>query len=203
MITDEQVTQIEALLPGNENHYMAKFCRRPRAWYAEAMEIAGRLGLHRSKPLRVLDIGCGFGYFAAACQELGHAGTGLDVRDVMIARAARILDALYIQHRITHPFPLPEVILSDTSRRYDLITMFGVNLKSATGVYWGEPAYICLARDVRKSTLPGGRWILRPNQSEDKTSPIACLSDAIWWQRVLGPEATVTVNLPEVEIRWT
>jgi len=37
------------------------------------------LGLHRRFPLRVLDIGSGFGYFLAVAQFLGHQVTGVDL----------------------------------------------------------------------------------------------------------------------------
>ncbi len=47
-------------------------------WMGRAWKEATRLGLDRSPPLDVLDIGMGAGYFLYVCQRLGHRCVGLD-----------------------------------------------------------------------------------------------------------------------------
>src|SRR4051812_25393637 len=41
-------------------------------------KYATTLGLHRSRPLKILDLGCGSGYFLAVAKHLGHEAIGID-----------------------------------------------------------------------------------------------------------------------------
>jgi 2-polyprenyl-3-methyl-5-hydroxy-6-metoxy-1,4-benzoquinol methylase len=197
MITAEQERQLAELWATSVGHYMHKFAMTPKAWYAEAMQIARGVGLDEGPPLKILDIGCGFGYFLAACNMLGHESTGLDVTDDLIARAAWILRVHLVPHAITAYEPLPAELTG-----YDLITTFGVNFRHAPEVYWGGDDYAFLAADIRKRLRPGGRWLLRPNQTDEAESAIALLMAPDWWREVAGHQATITVSSHEVEIRW-
>src|SRR5438270_101799 len=47
-------------------------------WIGINVERAQDLWLDRSPPLRILDLGCGAGYFLYICQFFGHEGLGLD-----------------------------------------------------------------------------------------------------------------------------
>lgn len=197
MITQKQIAAIEAL--HDPDHYMAKFCVNPHAWYDEAMKIAAGIGLADGKILSVLDIGCGFGYFVKACEDLGHVAQGIDMRDPMIENAALTLGITY-----TPLFIEPGGALPASFTGYDLVTMFGVNLRHGLPdpEYWGDSFYRQLAADIRPRLNPGGRWVLRPNQTDDKSSPIARLMEPDWWQNVAGPDAIITITEHEVEIRW-
>jgi SAM-dependent methyltransferase len=48
-------------------------------WIGHKVALAQRLGLDKSKPLKILDIGMGAGHFAAVAQGLGHQVTGTDI----------------------------------------------------------------------------------------------------------------------------
>ena len=48
-------------------------------WLLLNVDRAGRLGLHQTSGLRVMDLGCGPGFFVAAARELGHECRGVDV----------------------------------------------------------------------------------------------------------------------------
>lgn len=48
-------------------------------WIPFNVARVGALSLHDSPPLRILDIGCGPGYFLAACRALNHQCYGVDV----------------------------------------------------------------------------------------------------------------------------
>lgn len=50
-----------------------------RFWLTKAIQDAMQLDLHRRRGLRILDIGCGPGWFLAACQHLGHDAVGMDL----------------------------------------------------------------------------------------------------------------------------
>ncbi len=197
MITYEQARQIMALESKYSGHPMAKFCRHPETWYAGADAIARSMGLHHGLPERILDIGSGFGYFVKACGDLGHTIYGLDVPEPVIDEAMEILGIKGTLHEI-NAFERLSGIVGD----FHLITTFGVNFKRDSGLYWGPSPYVFLADDVRSRLRPGGRWVLRPNQTDDKTSPIARLMEADWWRTVAGPQVTITVSTHEVEIRW-
>jgi SAM-dependent methyltransferase len=196
MITCEQAREIMALESKYPRHPMGKFCRHPRVWYDEAMGIARDMGLHESEPLRILDIGCGFGYFARACCDLGHHVLGLDTLNTMIYLATRALAIDLVSGGVEAYETLENV------SQYHLITTFGVNFRYGKGRYWGTDEYRFLAKDLRSHIIHGGRWVLRPNQTDDKTSPIARLMEADWWRTVVGPNATITIKPLEVTIQW-
>lgn len=197
MLTPEQVEKIEALY--EDGHYMAKFCKNPKTWYYEACQIACDLGLRGGGVLRkkILDIGCGFGYFAKACQDLGHDVVGLDVPDKTIDTAMKVLGMPYFSHEIVAYNPLPESLVG-----FDLITTFGVNFRHSETDYWEAVDYQSLAFDIRSRLKYGGRWVLRPNQTSSKASPIAHLMDVNWWRNVVGPAPGIKTTEHEVQIRW-
>jgi 2-polyprenyl-3-methyl-5-hydroxy-6-metoxy-1,4-benzoquinol methylase len=197
MITAEQERQLAELWATSVGHYMHKFAMTPRAWYAEAMQIARTAGLHESPPLKILDIGMGFGYFLKACRQLGHTIMGLDEPEKIIWQAATILDVPYVLDHVEAFWAMPAELID-----YDLITTFGVNFRHDSGKYWGRDHYQWFSTDIRKRLRPGGRWLLRPNQTDDPDSLIASLMDPAWWREVAGPQATVTISTHEVEIQW-
>ena len=55
----------------------AKYADHP-LWIPFNVNRVGALALHRSMPLRILDIGCGPGYFLAAALACGHDCYGID-----------------------------------------------------------------------------------------------------------------------------
>ena len=81
--------------------------------------------------------------------------------------------------------------------------MFGVNLKHENGNYWDHRAYAFLADSIREHLLPGGRWILRPNQTDDPSHPIANLMRAEWWMGVVPAGTSVSISDNQVEVKWT
>jgi len=197
MITDEQVAAIEAL--HDPKNHRAKFCVSPRNWDAIATTIAKGIGLD-GNPIRViLDLGCGFGYFVKVCRQYGHGAAGVEVEDPIIANAMCVLGVPINFTTIT-----PYTSLPWTWRRFDFITMFGVNLHD--GEYWSQKKYAFLAQDIRSRLNPGGKWVIQPNMPPDADSPTACQMSIGWWQEVAGPDArisTTTNHSFQVTIQWT
>jgi SAM-dependent methyltransferase len=75
-------------------------------WIPFNVNRVGSLGLHQSQPLRILDIGCGPGYFLAAAAACGHECYGIDApAAVMTAVEQRVyselLAALSLQDRVS------------------------------------------------------------------------------------------------------
>src|SRR4051812_17945261 len=50
-----------------------------RPWMADKLMMVLYLGLDRSKPLKILDIGTGTGYFPYICRYFGHEVVSLDL----------------------------------------------------------------------------------------------------------------------------
>ena len=181
MITEQQVAALLAFYDPDDQQ--AKFCLHIEKWDTIAMSVARGLGLDNNSPKRILDLGCGFGYFLNVCGELGHDATGLDTFSPLIRRATRILGVRYMIHTIVAFEPLPRT-LGD----YDLVTMSGVNLLKATMSkrYWCRNEYAFLASDIRYRLRPEGRFVIRPNIAEPN-SPTTMLGDREWWQDRGGP----------------
>lgn len=80
-------------------------------WMARNRLRVERVGLHRSPPMRVLDLGCGCGYFLRACQDLGHEAIGIDrfEEDSIYTRMRDKLGVRCVWHTIQPMEPLPDV----------------------------------------------------------------------------------------------
>ena len=173
----------------NESHYMRKFCDNVHHWRREAGRLARKLIDKDTRQLRILDIGCGFGFFLDACLDMGHDVTGIDMPDAVIDSAAGILDVPYLPLHIQACLPLPTTLVD-----FDLVTMFGVMFRHGSAYashdYWGWPEYTFLARDVCSRLKPGGRWVLRPNSQSDLPDGAADLSNRAAWQNAIGDFAT-------------
>jgi SAM-dependent methyltransferase len=109
------------------------------------------LDLARRK--RILDLGCGAGYFLYIAQLLGHSGLGLDVDYVpMFADITRLLGVRRVIQQIRAFEPLP-----DPGAKFNLVTAFMIcfnNHKQAN-----------LARHL----APRGRVWLELNREYDET----------------------------------
>ena len=125
-----------------------------------------RLELDISPPARILDLGCGAGYFAYTAQLLGHDATGLDIDDVpMFAEATRLLGVPRVIWRIQAFTPLP-----DLGKKFDLITAFMIcfNDHKQPGL-WDVPEWEFFLDDLASHLTPGGRVWLELNREYDGT----------------------------------
>ncbi len=189
MLTRLKQRQLLILGFQNESHYMRKFCDNVHHWRREAGRLARKLIDKDTRQLRILDIGCGFGFFLDACLDMGHDVTGIDMPDAVIDSAAGILDVPYLPLHIQACVLLPATLVD-----FDLVTMFGVMFRHGSAYasrdYWGWPEYTFLARDVCSRLKPGGRWVLRPNSQSDLPDGAADLSNRAAWQNAIGDFAT-------------
>lgn len=134
-----------------------------RTFLTATLLRAHRLGLHKSRPLSVLDIGTGVGYFPYICAHYGHSAIAID-RD-----GNRVFEDvtkwLGIDRRpweIKAGTPLPPL-----GKRFDLVTAFMVNFDRFTEreyAPWGVDEWEFFLRDIGANQLsPGGRLVLRLN----------------------------------------
>jgi len=122
--------------------------------------------LDLTRPKRVLDLGCGAGYFLHIAQLLGHEGLGLDLDDLpMFAEITRLLGVRRVISRIEPLTPLP-----DLGGRFDLITAFMIcfnNHKQPD--LWDVPEWEFFLDDLAKYLAPRGRVWLELNREYDGT----------------------------------
>jgi SAM-dependent methyltransferase len=185
MLTPQQRNDLAAIRERHPNHYMSKFFLTREMWCQDAKIRATSLGLAGRPPLKVFDIGCGVPYFLLAARELGHEAEGLDMPDLVLEEAAELLGVRYTPHVIREWMPLPI-----PGGPFDLVTMFGVNLKCVDGQWWEWENWVRLVQDVLGHVVAGGRFVIQPN-----TGPWCSelLLDATRWNAERLP-AKVTVN---------
>src|SRR5713226_2801715 len=139
-------------------------------WIEINIERAQDLWLDRTPPLRILDLGCGAGYFLYVCRYLGHQGLGLDTDDEPLFRGAT--DLLGVRRVISKIHP--QVPLPDLREKFDLVTAHRVcfhRIDRAADDDWNEwkpPDWKFFIDDVRARFLrPDGRLLLEFNPRRD------------------------------------
>src|SRR5262249_22741364 len=92
-------------------------------WLRLNRERVQDLRLHRSAPQRVLDLGCGGGFFLFILKNLGHSVLGLDIeRVVLFTELLALFEVPRVVWKISAFEPLP-----DLGQKFDWITAFSVN----------------------------------------------------------------------------
>ena len=76
----EQLKREVASIYAQDRFSAAKYADFP-SWLLRNIHRTSQLGLHEGPSLRILDIGCGPGYFISAARALGHDCEGIDVPD--------------------------------------------------------------------------------------------------------------------------
>lgn len=141
-------------------------------WIRINVERAQDLWLDRSPLLRILDLGCGAGYFLYVCKSFGHDVLGFDTDDEPLFRGTTdLLDVSRVIGRIERQTPLPDV------GRFDLITAHRIcfNRLGRTGngefEEWTTADWKFFITDVRTRLLdPDGRLLLDFNPRPDGSS---------------------------------
>ncbi len=120
-------------------------------WLLLARERVQDLKLHRTSPQRVLDLGCGGGFFLFILKQLGHDVQGLDIDVQPLYRELIELFALPRVVWMIKPFePLP-----DLRQRFDWITAFSISFDRAVSgrPRWGPPEWNFLLEDLQQRHL--------------------------------------------------
>jgi SAM-dependent methyltransferase len=125
-----------------------------------------RLEIDLMRPKRILDLGCGTGYFLYIAQLLGHQGLGLDLDELpMFGDLTRLLGVRRVIWEIKAFDPLPDAL-----GRFDVITAFLIcfNRHKQANV-WGVPEWEFFLDDLGKHLTRRGRVWLELNQEHDGT----------------------------------
>jgi SAM-dependent methyltransferase len=143
----------------------SKFGRRVQDWMRTSLERAQDLRLHRESPLRILDLGCGPGYFLYVCSHLGHSATGIDIdRKLLFKEAAALLGVDRRIAPINPRQPLPRF-----GERFDLVTAYGIcfdKVRSGKGSRrrWTVEEWQFFLDDIQDNVLhSNGRLVLSFN----------------------------------------
>jgi SAM-dependent methyltransferase len=122
--------------------------------------------LDLSRPRRILDLGCGAGYFLYIAQLLGHRGIGLDMDQLpMFRELTRLLGVRRVVQRIDAFRPLP-----DFGQKFNLITAFMICFNNhKMPDLWKVPQWEFFLDDLAKHLTPRGRIWLELNQEYDGT----------------------------------
>ena len=135
-------------------------------WIGVNIRRIRQLELDVARPKRILDLGCGAGYFLYIAQLLGHSGVGLDMdRLPMFREITRLLGVRRVVQRIEAFRPLPSL-----GQKFDVITAFMIcfNDHKMPGL-WGVPEWEFFLDDLTKHLKPRGRVWLELNQEYDET----------------------------------
>ncbi len=147
-------------------------------WIGINVERAQDLWLDRSPPLRILDLGCGAGYFLYVCRFFGHEGLGLDTDEEPLFRGTtELLNVRRAVSRIHPQVPLPEL-----GEKFDLVTAHRVCFhrvgRAANGAWneWASAGKFFIDDIRRRFLTRNGRLLLdfnpRPNGSSFFTSEL-------------------------------
>ena len=142
-------------------------------WIGINVERAQDLWLDRARPLRILDLGCGAGYFLYVCKFFGHETLGLDTdHEPLYGATTQLLKVERVVARIEPSVPLP-----DLGRRFDLVTAHRICFHRMRRSIEGQPRewttdqWKYLIDDIRHQLLlPNGRILLDFNPRPDGSS---------------------------------
>lgn len=142
-------------------------------WLKINVERAQDLWLDRTPPLRVLDLGCGAGYFLYVCRFFGHEGIGLDVDvEPLFRGTTALLNVRRVISRIDRGVALP-----DLEEKFDLVTAHRVCFnrisRAPDGVWteWSTADWRFFINDIRTRFLrSNGRLLLDFNPRPDGSS---------------------------------
>ena len=135
-------------------------------WLRLSRECVQDLQLHRAPPQRVLDLGCGGGFFLLLLQSLGHDALGLDTDRVpLYGELTQLFGVQRIIWRIKPREPLPTF-----DQQFDWITAFSVAFNVDAGDRpWDVPEWDFFLRDLQRHlALNGGAAWLAPRRRSDR-----------------------------------
>jgi SAM-dependent methyltransferase len=161
-IDQRLLREIQQRYAGSAVEY-AKYANVDR-WLRVNRERVQDLKLHRSASKRVLDLGCGGGFFLFILKGLGHPVLGLDVDNFpLFGELLGLFGVPRVVWTIKAFEPLP-----DLGQKFDWITAFAINfnLDHPTGRRWGPAEWDFLLRDLQRHLAPAGKIFFALNPSD-------------------------------------
>jgi SAM-dependent methyltransferase len=130
-------------------------------WLRVNRERVQDLKLHRSPPQRVLDLGCGGGFFLFILKRFGHSVLGLDVDESPLFK--ELLEVFGVPRTVFRVQPFES--LPNLHQQFDWITAFSIGFDRyrATNSRWGPSEWDFLLHDLQRRLAPGGKIYLTLN----------------------------------------
>jgi len=133
-------------------------------WIRINLQRVRELGLDYAPPSRILDLGCGAGYFLYISKLLGHEILGLDLDDLPMFR--ELIELLQIPRtiaRIEAFQPLPKF-----DGKFDIITAYLICFNNhKSDKLWGPAEWDYFLSDVAGQLARNGRLWLELNREYD------------------------------------
>ncbi len=146
-------------------------------WIGDAADRVMDLKLHKHEGLRILDLGCGAGWFLLTARFFGHHVMGLDLNDnEMYNDLIDLLEIERINHRIEPKKPLP-----DLGERFDVITGYMVFFNwTGREEPWDAHEWAYFINDCRRHLVPGGymRFSLNARRQHVNNAPFSFMPDS-------------------------
>ncbi len=143
-------------------------------WIPFNVARIGALGLHNSPPLRILDIGCGPGYFLAAALACGHECHGIDAPATILSQVearvySEMLAALSCEQQVAPLLIERYVPMALPQRDLDLITAFWICFNRHRQVdEWGVAEWRFFVDDALLHLGEGGVLHLELNSNPER-----------------------------------
>ncbi len=134
-------------------------------WLRVNRERVQDLKLHRARSQRVLDLGCGGGFFLFILKRFNHSVLGLDVdRSPLFTELLNAFGVPRIVFEIKPFEPLP-----DLGQQFDWITAFSIGFDRYpdTRARWGVKEWDFLLRDLQRHLATRGKIYLTVNPLAD------------------------------------
>ena len=134
-------------------------------WLKINLPRVQELKLDRSPPKRILDLGCGAGFFLFLAKQFGHQGIGLDVADFPLSN--ELIDLFGVE-RVTGRIRALQS-LPDFGGKFDFITAFssafGRNEDESRG--WTVEEWQFFLDDLERFRATKGEVLLEINSGKD------------------------------------
>jgi SAM-dependent methyltransferase len=140
-------------------------------WIEINIERAQDLWLDRPPAIRILDLGCGAGYFLYVCKFFGHDILGFDTdSEPLFGATTALLEVPRVIGRIERQTPLP-----DLGGKFDRVTGHRICFhrigRVRDGVEWSPADWEFFINDIRSRFLnENGRLLLDFNPRPDGSS---------------------------------
>ncbi len=135
-------------------------------WMATNLQRVRDLGLDLGGHKRVLDLGCGTGYFLYICRYFGHEILGLDLDMPGFSDMLALLGIPRVVWRIEPFVPLP-----DLGQKFDVITAHMICFNGhKSDKLWGSAEWQFFLDDLKRHLKPRGTVLFDLNRELDGTN---------------------------------
>ncbi len=143
-------------------------------WVPFNVARIGALGLHTSRPRRILDIGCGPGYFMASALACGHDCYGIDAPDTVLTKVesrvySEMLGALAIEKRVSPLLIERYKPMAFPQKDLDLVTAYWICFnRHRQSDEWGATEWRFWVDDALTYLRPSGVLHLELNENPER-----------------------------------